>query len=100
MKSWFEENDIEMYSTHNERKVIAERFIRALKNKFYKYMPAISKNVYIYKLDDIVNKHNNTYHSAIQMKPADVKSSTYIESRNEINNKYSKFKIGDVLIKI
>ena len=58
-----------MYSTNNEGKsVIAERFIRTLKNKIYKYMTSISKNVYIDKLDDIVNKYNNTYHSTIKIK--------------------------------
>ena len=67
-------NDIEIYSTHNEGKsVAAERFIRTLNNKIYKYMTSISKNVYIDKLDHIVNKYNNTYHSTIKMKPADVK---------------------------
>ena len=56
MESWLEKNAIEMYSTQNEGKsVIAERFIRTLKNKIYKYMISISKNVYIDKLDDIVN---------------------------------------------
>ena len=80
------DNDIEMYSINNEGKsVIAERFIRTLKNKIYKYMTSISKNVYIDKLDDIVNKYNNTYHSTIKMKPVDVKSSTYIDSSKEIN---------------
>ena len=54
MKSWLEKNDMEMYSILNERKsVLAERFIRTLKNKIYKYMTLISKNVYIDKLDDI-----------------------------------------------
>ena len=53
-----------MYSTHNEgESVVAEIFIRTLKNKIYKYMTSISQNVYIDKLDDIVNKYNNTYHS-------------------------------------
>ena len=57
-----------MYSTNNEGKsVIAERFIRTLKNKIYKYMTSISKNVYIDKLDDIVRKYNNTYHTSIKM---------------------------------
>ena len=58
-----------MYSTHNERKsAVAERFITTLKNKTYKYMTSISKNVYIDKLDDIVNEYKNTYHRAIKMK--------------------------------
>ena len=68
-----------MYSTHNEGKsVIAERFIKTLKNEMCKYMPSVLQNVYIDKLDDVVNKYNNTYHSTIKMKPVDVKSSTYI----------------------
>ena len=54
-------------------------FIRILKNRIYKYMTSIIKNIYIDKLDDIVNKYNNTYHSTIKMKPADVKSSTYFD---------------------
>ena len=73
MKSFLQNNDIEMYSTHNEGKsVMAERFIGTLKNKIYKYMTLISKDVYIDKLNDIVIKYNNTYHSTIKKKPADV----------------------------
>ena len=72
MKLWLEKNIIEMYSTYNEGKsVIAEKFIRTLKNKIYKYMTSVSKNVYVDKLDDIVNKYNNTYHSTIKMKSVD-----------------------------
>ena len=57
MKSWLEKNDIEIYSTNNEEKsVITERFIRTLKNKIYKYMTSLSKNVCIDKLDNIVKK--------------------------------------------
>ena len=68
MKSWLEKNDIEMYSTHNGgNSVVAQRFIRALKNKIYKYMTSISKNVYNDKLDVTVNKYNNTYHSTIKL---------------------------------
>ena len=56
-KKWLKDNDIEMYSIHNEEKsVVVERFIRTLKNKIYKYITAISKNVYFNKLDDIVNE--------------------------------------------
>ena len=85
-------NDIELYWTHNEEKsVIAERFIRTLKRKIYKYMTSISKNMCIDKLDDILNKYNNTYHSTIKMQPVDVKSSTYIDSSKEINDKDPKF---------
>ena len=98
MKSWIEKNEIEMYVTHNEGKsVAAERFIRTLKNKIYKYMTSISKNVYIDKLDDIVNKYNNTYHSTIKMKPVDVKPSTYIVSSKKINDKNPKFKVCDTV---
>ena len=57
-----------MHSTHNEEKsVVAERLIRTLKNEVYKYMTSVSKNVYINKLDDIVNEYNNKYHTAIKM---------------------------------
>ena len=61
-KKWFKNNDIEMYSVHNEGKsVFAERFIRTLKTKIYKYMTSVSKNAYIHKLDDVMVKYNNTY---------------------------------------
>ena len=85
-----------MYSTNNEGKsVVAERFIRTLKSKIYKYMTSISKNVYIDKLNAIVNKYTNTYHSMIKMKPIDVKDNTYINTNKEINYKDPKFKAGD-----
>ena len=103
MKSRLEKNDIEMNSTHNEAKfVVAERFIVAaetLKNKIYKYMIPISKNVYIDTLDDIIYKYSNTY-STIKMKPVDVKSNTYIDSGKEINEKDPKFKIGGDTVRI
>ena len=83
-----------MYSIHNEGKsVVAERFIRTLKNKIYKYMTSISKNVYIDKLDDIVKEYNNTYHTSIKMKPIDVKDNTYIDFKKEVNDKDPKFKV-------
>ena len=79
---------MEMHSMHNEGKsVVTERFIRTLKNKIYKYMTSVSKNVYIDKLDDKVSKYKNTYHSAIKMRPADVKTNIYFASSNEINHK-------------
>ena len=94
-KIWLRDDDIVMYSTHNEVKsVVAERFIRTLKSKIYKYMTSISKNVYIDKLDDIVAKYNNTYHTTMKMKPIDVKDNTYINTDKEINNKDPKFKAG------
>ena len=63
-----------MYSTDNKGKsFVAERFIRTLNNKVCKYITSISKNVYIDKLDDIVNKYNNTYYKTINVNPVDVK---------------------------
>ena len=58
-------------------------------------MTSISKNVYIDKLDDIVNEYNDTYRTIIKMKPIDVKDNTYINTDKEINNKDPKFKVGD-----
>ena len=96
VKTWLQDNDITMYSTNNEGKsFIAERFIRTLKTKIYKYMTSISKNVYINKLDDIVKEYNNKYHTSIKMKPIDVKDNRYINFKKEINNKDPKFKVGD-----
>ena len=84
-----------MYSIHNEGKsVVAERFIRKLKTKIYKYMTSVSKNVYIDKLDDIVGDYNNTYHRTTKMKAVDVKD-TYIDFNKEVNYKDPKFKVGD-----
>ena len=87
-----------MYSTLNERKsVVAEIFNRILKKKNYVSITSISKNVYIDKLDDIVNKYNNAYHRVIKMKSVDVKPNTYINSTKEINDKDPNFKIGDII---
>ena len=98
MKSSLEKNDIEMYPTHNLGKsVVAERFIRTLKNKIYKYMTSVSKNVCIDKFDEKVKKYNNKYHSTIKMTPVDVKSNTYINSSKEINDKNPKFKIVNIV---
>ena len=86
MKSRLEKNDIDMYSTRNEGKFAAfERFVRTLKNKICKIHDFSFKNVYIDKLDDIVNKYKNTYLSTIKMKPVNVKSSRHIDSSKEIN---------------
>ena len=96
MKSCLEKNDIEMYSTHYEGKsVVAERFIRTIKNKIYKHVTSISKNVYIDKLDDIANEYNNAKHRTIKMKPIDIKDNTYIDFGKEANDKDPKFKVGD-----
>ena len=69
-KKWLSDNDIIMYSTYNEGKpVVAERFIRTLKNKLHKHVTATGKNAYYDVLDDVVNKYNNIKRSTIQMKP-------------------------------
>ena len=84
-----------MHSTYNEGKsVVAETFIRTLKNKLYKHMTATGKKVYYDVLDDVVNKYNNTEHSTIKMKPIDAKNNkrVYIDEHNE---KDSRFKVGD-----
>ena len=94
-KKWLSDNGIIMYSTYNEGKsVIAERFIRTLKNKLYKHMTANGKNVYYDVSDDVVNEYDNTKHSTIKMKPIDVKNNkrVYIDEHNEND---SKFKVGD-----
>ena len=70
------------------------------KKKIYKYMTSISKNVFIDKLDDIVDEYKKTYHRTIKMKPIDVKDNTYmismeLHSEKEVNDKDPKFKIGD-----
>ena len=87
-----------MYSIHNEGiSAIAEKFLKTLKNKIYKYMTSISKNVYIDKLYGIVVKYNMTCHSTIKMKPVDVKSITCIKFSEEISNEDTKFKIFDIV---
>ena len=88
-----------MYSTHNEGKpVVAERFIKTLKSKIYKYTTSISKNVYIDKLNDIVDEYNNAYHITTKMTPIDVKDNTYIDLGKEVNDNDPKFKVGDHVI--
>ena len=85
-----------MYSAFNEGKSdVAERFIRTLKNKIFKHMTAISKNVYFDVLDDIVNKCNNTIHRTIKMKPIDVTDDSFAEYNEESNKRNPKFKVGD-----
>ena len=95
MKSWLGKKAIEMCSIHNEEKsIVAKRFVRTLKNKIYTYMTSISKNVYIDKLYDTVNKYN-TYHRTIKMKPVDVKPRICIGFNMENNKEGPKFKVGD-----
>ena len=91
-RKWLKDNNIEMYSTYNEGKsVVAERFIRTLKNKIYKHVTAISKKIYFDVLSDIVDKCNNTYHKAIKMQPIDVGDDSFAEYNEESNEKYPKF---------
>ena len=85
-----------MYSIHKEGKsVAAERLIRTLNTKIYKYMTSASKSVYIDKSGNTVGEYNNTYHRRIKMKPFDVKDHTYIDFKKEVNDKDPKFKVGD-----
>ena len=101
-KKWLSDNDIIMYSTFNEGKsVVAERFIRTLKNKLYKHMTATGKNIYYDVLDDVVNEYNNNKQNIIKMKPKDVKIDTtkssaiarnkrvYIDEYNEKSARYN-----------
>ena len=95
-KKWLSDNNIIMYSAYNEGKsVVAERFIRTLKNKLYKHMTATGKNVYYDVLDDVVSKYNNTKYSTIKMKPTDVGNNNKIVYIDEHNEKHSRFKVGD-----
>ena len=76
------------YSTFNEGKsAIAEKFIRTLKNKIFKHMTAISRNIYFDALDDIVNKYNDMVHRTIKMKPIDVTSDSLAEYNEDANKK-------------
>ena len=87
-KKWLKNNNMKMYSTHNFGKsVIAERFIKTLKNKIYKHKTGISKKNFCDVLDDIVKKYNNTYHRTIKMKPMDVKDDSFAEYNEESNEK-------------
>ena len=96
MKSFLQNNNIELYLTYNEGKfVVAERFIWTLKDKIYKYRTTISKNVYIGQLDEIVNHYNNIYHGTIKIKQENLNPRMYIDLNKEYNNEDSKLKVGD-----
>ena len=83
-----------MYSTYKKGKsVAAERFIRTLKNKIFKHMITISKNVYFDVLDDIVNNYNNTVHRTIKIKPIEVMDNYCVESNENFNKEDPKFKV-------
>ena len=94
-KRFLKINNIEMYSTYNEGKfVLAERFIRMLKNKIFKHMAAVSKNVYFDVLDNIVNKYNKAVQKSIKMRPLEVTSDSYAEYNEHSNEKDPKCKVG------
>ena len=96
MKSWFEEKDMEMWSTQNEgESFVAERFIITWRKKKYKSMTSISNNVYNDKLDDIVNKYNNTYHRTKKLNSADINSGMYTEYGVRHKDEDPKFWVGD-----
>ena len=88
-----QDNDTEMYSTHNEGKsIVAERFL-----KFHKYVSSISKNVYTNKLDDIINEYSNIYHGTIKMRSVAVTSSTCIDFNVNSSDKDPGYEIGDLV---
>ena len=90
VKNFLKNNDIKMYSTFIEGKsVVAERFIKTLKNKIYKHMTTIGKNVYFNVLDDIVKNYNNSIHNSNKMKPKDVTDNNLIEYIEDFNKKKS-----------
>ena len=96
VRSWLLDKIIEMYAAHVEGKsVVAERFIRTVKKKIYKYMTSMSNSVYIDKSNDVLKECNNTYYTTIKMKPIDVNSSTYIDFAVETNDRNPKFELGD-----
>ena len=95
-KDFLKINNIELYSKYNEGKsVVAERFIRTLKNKIFKHMTAIQQNIYFDVLDDIVDKYNNTVQRTIKIKPIKVTGDYYAEHNEIPNKKKPKFKVGD-----
>ena len=96
-KDFLKINKIKMYSTYNEGKsVVAQRFTKNLKNKIFKHLTAISKNVYFDVLDYIVDKYNNTVHRTIKMKPIEVTNDYYAKYNEDPSNKKNpKFKVGD-----
>ena len=95
-KRFLKINNAEMHSTYNEGKsVVAERFIRTLKNKIFKQMAVVSKVVYFDVLDDVVDKCKKKVHRTIKMKPIDVKSESYGEYNKDSNKTKPKFVAGD-----
>ena len=78
-----------------ESLLLLKDLLKLLKNKIYKHMTVISKNVYFDLLNDIVDKYNNTYHKTIKMKPIDVKNDSFAKYNEESNKKDPKFKVND-----
>ena len=96
MKSWLQDESIKMHSAHNEKNlVVTEKVIKTLKNKIYKYLTSVLKNVYIDKLGEIVDKWKKTYHKSIKKKLADVNASTYVDPSIKSNDKDPGFQVGD-----
>ena len=92
-KIWLDHGS-ELYNNEG-KSVVTEKFIKTLKNKIYKHMITIGKNVYFNVFDDIVKDYNNSFHSSVKMKPKDVKDDSSIKYIEEMNKKDPKFKIGD-----
>ena len=89
-------NNFEIYSTCNKGKsVVAERFIRTLKNKIFKHLIGVSKHDYFDVLDDILDKYNNTVQRTIKVKSINVTSDSYAEYNEDSNVTKPKFKVGD-----
>ena len=86
LKTPLSKSPLEVHFCFRDRKkLIQERFIRTFMYKIYRYMISISKNVYTDELDEIANKHNNTYNKTIKMKPFDVSPSIYIDFNEGYN---------------
>ena len=97
LKLWLRDDGIEFYSTHNKEKfVVAERCIRTLKNKMYKHTTTVSKDAYINKLNEIVDKSSNIYQGTIKMNPANVQLGKYNEYDIEHSDKDLKFKVKEL----
>ena len=97
-KRFLKINNIEMYSTCNkEKSVVAEKFIRMMKNKAFKHVTFVSKNFYFDVIDIIVNNYNNTVHRTIKTKPMHVTSDSYAEYSKYSNETNPKFNVGDLV---
>ena len=93
MQKWLHDNDILMYLTHNEGKsVVAEKFIKKLKDKIYKTMTANDSKSYLNYLNKLIDEYSNTYHRSVGKKPIDADYSA-LTDKIESNCKAPKFKI-------